>query len=135
MIITREIDYAMRILRSLRAGDLMATPELCRRESLPIHFVYRILKKLENAGFVSISRGKEGGSHLTCDLNKVTMYDLVTALGDRKYVSSCTIPGYECEYRRDHAGICGVHDHLSAVQNDLDNLLKGKSIGQMIAPY
>ncbi|MDR3225423.1 MAG: Rrf2 family transcriptional regulator, partial [Clostridiales Family XIII bacterium] len=114
MIITREIDYAMRILRSLREGDLMATPELCRRENLPIHFVYRILKKLENAGLVIISRGKEGGSQLACDLSGVTMYDLVTALGDRKYVSSCTSPGFECEYRHSHGGKCGVHDHLLA---------------------
>jgi Rrf2 family protein len=132
MIITREIDYATRILRSLQSGSLIATPEICRRENLPIHFVYRILKKLENAGFVTILRGKDGGSQLTCNLNEVSLYDLVIALGDRKYVSSCMVPGYECEYRHDHEGKCGVHDHLASVQEDLDNLLKCKSLYHMI---
>jgi Rrf2 family protein len=120
-------------MRSLQEGDLIATPEICRRENLPIHFVYRILKKLDNAGLVSISRGKDGGTVLSCDLANVTMYDLIEALGERKYVSACTTPGYVCEYRKTHKGNCGVHNHLISVQDDLDNMLKSKSLKQMIA--
>jgi Rrf2 family protein len=132
MIITREIDYALRILRGLQGGELIATPEICRRENLPLHFVYRILKKLDNAGIVDIARGKEGGAKLSCDLDSVTMYSLVEVLGERKYVSACTKPGYECEYRISHNGRCGVHSNLSAMQKDLDDLFKSKTILQMV---
>jgi Rrf2 family protein len=132
MIVTREIDYAFRILRRLQDGNLTATPEICRRENLPIHFVYRILKKLDIAGFVDITRGKDGGAKLACDLDTITVYELIEALGERKYVSSCTRSGYECEYRLNHNGRCGVHNNLTAMQNDLDNLLKSKTLLQMI---
>jgi Rrf2 family protein len=132
MIITREIDYAIRILRRLKDGALTATPEICRDENLPIHFVYRILKKLDNAGIVDIARGKDGGARLTCDLGALTMYDLVAALGERRYVSACTKPGYECAYRLGHGGKCNVHDNLEVIQNDLDNLLKSITLLQVI---
>ncbi|MDR2162852.1 MAG: Rrf2 family transcriptional regulator [Clostridiales Family XIII bacterium] len=132
MIITREIDYAIRILRQLRDGKLKATPEVCQLENLPIHFVYRILKKLDNAGIVDITRGKDGGARLTRDLGEITMYDLVAALGERRYVSACTKPGYDCEYRRDHDGKCGVHDNLTVMQDNLDDMLKGKTIIQIV---
>jgi Rrf2 family protein len=132
MIITREIDYAIRILRRLRGGKLMPTPEICRLENLPIHFVYRILKKLDIAGIVAITRGKDGGARLIRDLDGLSMFDLVAALGERRYVSACTRPGYKCEYRRAHKGKCGVHDNLTIMQDDLDNMLKNKSITQIV---
>jgi Rrf2 family protein len=133
MLITREIDYALRILRRLKNGELIATPEICRNENLPIHFVYRILKKLDNAGIVDIARGKDGGAKLSCDLDSLSMYALVESLGERRYVSACTKPGYECEYRRNHDGKCGVHDNLSEMQGDLDSLFRNRTILQMIS--
>jgi Rrf2 family protein len=133
MLITREIDYALRILRGLKHGELMATPEICRNENLPIHFVYRILKKLDNAGIVDIARGKDGGAKLSCDLGDITMYSLVEALGERRYVSACTKPGYECEYRKSHNGKCGVHDNLSVMQRELDSLFQNRTILEMIS--
>jgi Rrf2 family protein len=132
MIITREIDYAIRILRRIQGGELMPTPEICRLENLPIHFVYRILKKLDIAGIVAIARGKDGGARLIRDLDDLSMYDLVTALGERRYVSACTKPGHKCEYRRAHKGQCGVHDNLTIMQGDLDNMLKSKTITQIV---
>jgi Rrf2 family protein len=133
MLITREIDYALRILRRLQGGELVATPEICRTENLPLHFVYRILKKLHKAGIVDISRGKDGGARLDCDLSDITMYGLVDALGDHKYVSACTKPGYECEYRIKHHGRCGVHGNLASMQRELDDLFKARSILQMVS--
>ncbi|MDR1496761.1 MAG: Rrf2 family transcriptional regulator [Clostridiales Family XIII bacterium] len=133
MIITREIDYAIRILRRLQDGELTPTPEICKRENLPIHFVYRILKKLDNADIVDIARGKDGGAKLSGDLDSITMYDLVSALGERRYVSACTKPGYDCEYRRAHDGKCGVHEKLETMQDALDDMLKSKTMHEMIS--
>jgi Rrf2 family protein len=132
MIITREIDYALKILRNLSSGELTPTPEICRLENLPIHFVYRILKKLDNAGIVDITRGKDGGAQLACDLDKLNVFELVIALGDRRYVSACTAPGYDCEYRKAHDGNCGVHDHLEEMQDELDSLLRSRSISYLL---
>ena len=46
MLITRETDYALRILRTLSDGKSYTAGELAERESLPQKFAYKILKKL-----------------------------------------------------------------------------------------
>ena len=57
MLITREADYALRILRALSGGEQVKAAEICERERLPQQFVYKILKKMEQAGLVRIARG------------------------------------------------------------------------------
>ena len=59
MLITRETDYALRILRALSDGEQITVGDVCKRELLPQQFVYKILKKMEHAGLVRIARGAE----------------------------------------------------------------------------
>ncbi|WP_408609060.1 RrF2 family transcriptional regulator [Aminipila terrae] len=70
MLITRETDYALRILRALADGQQLTSADICQREILPQNFVYKILKKLNKSGIVYIARGAEGGCKLTADLKK-----------------------------------------------------------------
>ena len=49
MMITRESDYGVRIIRALKDGGLMTIGQICERECIPKQFAYKILKKLELA--------------------------------------------------------------------------------------
>ena len=51
LLITKETDYALRILRSLADAGNTKTPikEICDKELLPQQFVYKIAKKLAKA--------------------------------------------------------------------------------------
>ena len=60
MMITRESDYGVRIIRALKDGGLMTIGQICERECIPKQFAYKILKKLELAGLVQIKRGFGG---------------------------------------------------------------------------
>jgi Rrf2 family protein len=133
MIITREIDYAIRVLRRLQNGEFLSHPKLCSNENLPIPFAYRIRKKLNKAGMVDILRGCSGGAKLTCDLGSITMYDLVEALGDHRYVSECLRPGYECEYKQSHGGKCSVQNSLAEMQDHIDNIFKSQTILEILS--
>ena len=55
MLITRETDYALRILRSLAQGSCLTVGELAEKETLPLKFTYKIIKKLEKAGIIGLS--------------------------------------------------------------------------------
>ena len=68
MMITRESDYGVRIIRALRDGGLMTIQQICERECIPKQFAYKILKKLDRAGLVQIKRGNQGGCTLARDL-------------------------------------------------------------------
>ena len=61
MIMTRETDYAVRILRALSCGERMTVRQVCDLELVPVQFAYKILKKLAACGYVEVFRGQEGG--------------------------------------------------------------------------
>ena len=58
-MITRETDYALRLLRTLRDGERRTAAEAAERELVPQSFAHKILKKLARAGFVEVARGAE----------------------------------------------------------------------------
>lgn len=131
MLITRETDYALRILRALSDEELLTVGEICKREFLPQQFAYKILKKLSGAGIVKVTRGAEGGCRLTADLAVTTLYDLMVVMGEDEKVTACMDPDYHCPLRESRGG-CGVHCQLARVQQNLDRELKSHSLRELI---
>lgn len=123
MLITREADYALRILRALSQHEQMTTKEICDQELLPQQFVYKILKKLDRAGWVAVLRGINGGCRLNTELKNVTLFDLITIMEADKKVSSCMQADFNCPWREKHH-VCQVHNHLWKIQQELDQKLQ-----------
>ena len=132
MVITRETDYALRILRALLDGELHAAGEIAQTELLPQAFAYKILKKLEKAGLLEIRRGTAGGCRLTADLDQTSLYDLMLAMGERSGLSACMEPDYQCSWRSSHGG-CSVHCKLLEIQRALDAELRSHSLREILA--
>lgn len=131
LVITRETDYALRILRALLDGELHAAGEIAQTELLPQAFAYKILKKLEKAGLLEIRRGTAGGCRLTADLDQTSLYDLMLAMGERSGLSACMEPDYQCSWRSSHGG-CGVHCKLQEIQRALDAELRSHSLREIL---
>lgn len=127
MLITRETDYALRILRTLSLGRNYTAGELATEEDLPQKFAYKIIKKLEKACIVQIIRGANGGCRLAADLTKVSLYDLIDAVETKACLTSCMNPDYVCEWR-EAKGMCRIHSQLCRVQNAIDEELKSHSL-------
>lgn len=132
LLITRETDYALRILRALSGGEQLTSGDICRKELLPQQFVYKIIKKLERAGVVRITRGAEGGCRLTADLKKLSLYDLTEIMEAEKIISACMEPGFICARRQECDSGCVVHGNLLKIQRVLDEQLKSYSLHQML---
>jgi Rrf2 family protein len=132
MLITREADYALRVLRAVSGGGHVTVGEICRREMLPQQFVYKILKKIERAGLIKITRGSSGGCELVGDLRRANLYDLIGALGAERAIGGCLKEGYECEWVRERNECCSVHSQLQRIQDSLDAELRGCSLHKLI---
>ena len=132
LIITRETDYALRILRALSDGQQITTESICKRELLPQQFVYKILKKMERAGYVQITRGTDGGCRLIANLKDKSLFDLIEIMEADKRISSCMQPGFICEWRLTHGSSCMVHNRLRQIQDVLDTELRKHSLHQML---
>ena len=132
LVITRETDYALRILRALLDGGLHTVGQLSQDELLPQAFAYKILKKLEKAGLIQVVRGTAGGCRLAADLSKVSHYDLMRAIGEHGCLSTCMAPDYACPWR-ERQGSCTVHDRLLEIQATLDSELRRHSLASILA--
>ena len=71
MLITRETDYALRVLRALSDGEQHTAGEISSTQLVPKQFAYKIIKKLDKGGLVSIARGVDGGCAIHCGLAQV----------------------------------------------------------------
>ena len=130
-VITRETDYAIRLLRTLRDGERHTAAEAAERELVPQPLAYKILKKLSKAGLVEVTRGADGGCRLLADLDRTTLYDLLEAMGEDCRLSGCMASDHPCTWREAHGG-CTVHCHLAAIQSKLDEELKSHTLADIL---
>ncbi|MCD8152826.1 MAG: Rrf2 family transcriptional regulator [Clostridiales bacterium] len=130
-MITRETDYALRLLRSLMDEELHPAAEIAEKEMVPQAFSYKILKKLSKAGYIQILRGADGGCRLAADLKKISLYDLMNAMGDNCGINRCMDDSYQCPWREKHE-ICEVHCRLAKIQETITTELQAHSLQELL---
>lgn len=129
MLITRRSDYAMRVFRVLKDGKIHNVREICEKEDIPKAFAYKILRELELADLVKSERGNRGGYLLNGDLEKITLYDVVSITEGDLAILHCM----KDECNRNPEGMpCKVHNEIERIQNILIDEMKKKSISEIM---
>ena len=124
MLFTREVDYAIRTLRSLKSGEKYSVGMICDNEDIPEAFTYKILKKLQRADVISITRGMYGGYQLNKDLSTVSLFDIVVAIDPEFIITSCM--------KDEDSGFDRFQEELYGLQDVIVNRLEQTSIKQII---
>ena len=133
MLITKETDYALRILRALAVRGLQTATELSEQELIPLPYAYKILKKLQQGGFLQIIRGPGGGYLLSAPLDQVTLYQLIQNMQELFYVSPCVRPDHQCPWFESHHDvICHTHLYLQNMQDRLKSELQAATLQQVL---
>ncbi len=131
-ILTRETDYALRLLRGLSDGNWHTAGALAEQEMVPQAFAYKILKKLSKGGFAEVVRGADGGWRLTADLERSSLYDLMIAMEERCTINACMEPAFTCQWR-ERNGPCSVCQRLCIIQKNLEKELRAHSLASFFA--
>lgn len=131
MLITKETDYALRMLRVLLDGNKHSAADISETELIPMHFAYQILRKLSAGRLVQVSRGASGGCELSCDIDETSLYDLMVVMGERGVLCSCMEPGYDCRWRDAH-GKCAIHCQLAELQRNQDEAFRAMSLRKLL---
>ena len=121
MLITRETEYALRILRALSRGEQLPAAAVAQRENMSTAVTLKILKCLHAAGLVDSRRGASGG-YLLSSRDPLYLWDVFQALGESPYVNRCQQPVYSCE--NEPEGRCGICRELCRIQEVLDTELR-----------
>ena len=130
MLVTREMDYAMRVVRALDSLDGLATAAgVAEREQMPQAVTLKILKRLTTAGIVESRRGPAGGYRLRRSPEALTLYDLFRVFGRDPLLNRCQAADYRCENYPD--GDCGTCRELCRIQEILDAELRRTPLSRL----
>ena len=122
MLMTREMDYALRIMRALYQKEQLSATAIAQQEHMPKAVTLKILKQLRSAGLVDSRRGPSGGYLLLRPCEEMNLWELFQAMGGGMLINRCQQPGYQCESRPE--GNCGLCRELSRIQEMLDGEMK-----------
>ncbi|MCL2839487.1 MAG: Rrf2 family transcriptional regulator [Defluviitaleaceae bacterium] len=131
MLLTKECDYGLRIIRTLGDGHKRTVQTICDKEHVPHKYAYKILKKLQHAGLVQNKRGPDGGYFLIKPLNTFTIYDVVSAVNESLFVFECLRDGAICPINNDDKP-CIIHGELNRIQNVLMDEMKSKTMDAFV---
>lgn len=132
MLVTREMDYTMRIVRALYRDGQLSAAAVAKQENMPKAVTLKLLKQLSAAGLVESRRGAAGGYLLAKAPDELTMYDLLEAVGERILVNRCQQTGYRCENNTD--GGCGMCTEFGRIQQALDDALRRVPLSAVYGP-
>lgn len=133
MLITRECDYAVRVIRAL-AGELrLSVSDICEREAITAPFAYKILKKLQKAEIVKGYRGVHGGYSLNKELKELNLYEIYHAIDPDMFIIECMNPSYSCMRHEKSETPCLVHQELESIQIEVWNMLKRKNLQELLS--
>ena len=132
MFISRELDYAFRIIRALaRQGDCVVVSQMCADEALPQPYSYKILKKLERASMVKAYPGVNGGYQLIASPQALTIYDVYRAIEGNLCINKCMKDEYSCANMQ-HNNRCAIHNELILIQDDIINAMKQHTLAEIL---
>ena len=133
MIITREVDYSIRLIRAMQDGEIHSMKPLCQEEEIPWKFAYQIIRKLRDAGLFRTYSGVRGGCQLIRKPSDITLLTVLRALDDRCFVSACVENGYECEWVKKKQHPCNVHTKLCAIERALETTFAGITMEDLLS--
>lgn len=98
-LITREVDYAIRILVYMYKSDsdLFTADSLKEATDIPLAFIRKITQKLAKGGFISSIKGKNGGLKLVKKADSITVFELIIFLQGKISFTECTFLNHPCQ--------------------------------------
>ncbi len=134
-MITREADYAIRILLHLAKNAANPNPvssaDLAKEMMVPYRFMRRIGLKLHKSGFVESKKGKGGGLFLLKSPSSVSILDILRVFDEHGMtLNVCLVKNQEGN-KCPRNGFCSVHKEISALQNILEARLGSLTLDKL----
>ena len=129
MLYSQETTYAIRIIDALKDGNLHPATEIVKTQEIPQAWGYKIAKKLEEAGFITIKRGRYGGYTLAKDLEDFSFKDVILAIEPDMNIRPCL--NAPCPLKRDK-GTCSLYHEIMHLQSKIIGLLDDSSMKDVL---
>jgi len=106
--------------------------DVASAEGLPGDYVEQILLKLRRAGLVTSIRGAKGGYRLARPAETVSVRDVIEAAENHTFEVNCDAHPVSAERCHPNSA-CAIRPVWRALQQQIDALLDGISLGDLLA--
>lgn len=129
MKITREADYALRIVAMLaKEGKQIEAKRIAEQNDIPYRFTLKILRKIVQSGIIKSYRGVNGGYVLNREPSEITFKEVIEMIDGKLYINHCMDNDETCKC----SGVCEVQRKLLKVQNMITNELNQITLADVI---
>lgn len=132
MLLTKECDYGVRILRALKGGELINVAQIADQEDISTQITYKMTRKLEKAGMIESQRGVNGGYRLKISLDQITLLDVFRAVDQNLMICDCSCDRENTCSRNPKDNPCMVHLEFCRLQQVMEEELHSKSVLEVI---
>jgi Rrf2 family protein len=94
--VSRQADYAIRVVLDLSRHGEARIKEIAHRQSLSPSYVGRISQRLAKTGILENRRGRLGCLGLACSPDQITLLDVIEAVDGPVKVDRCLLAPGEC---------------------------------------
>ena len=129
-LITKQIDYAIRILGSMaREKDIMhTTTSLAEKLKISRPFVRGILQKLNKENIVVSSKGKSGGFKFEADPHKISIISIIEIFDGPVKLDNCLIGNKVCPDTK----TCLLKKKLKEMSNYINSEFKSLTLAELL---
>jgi Rrf2 family protein len=96
MRISRQADYAIRVVLDLSLHPEARIREVARRQRLSVSYVGRISQRLAKTGILDNRRGRLGCLRLASSPSQISILDVIEAIDGPARVDRCLLAPIEC---------------------------------------
>jgi Rrf2 family transcriptional regulator, nitric oxide-sensitive transcriptional repressor len=107
-MLSKTAEYALRavVLMGGLSGQPASADLLAEKTKVPRRYLHRVLQDLVAAELVSSRSGPGGGYELAAATNKLTILDVVNAVGSIERINACPLG------LKSHTKLCPLHKEL-----------------------
>jgi len=131
MLITRESEYAMRMVRALADNEVRAVRKICDDELIPHKWAYKILKKMERAKIVKAFHGANGGYRLDMELSQISMLDILGINENTLRFNECMYSANGCMHHGKTGG-CEIRRELGRLETIIKTALSERTMDMVV---
>lgn len=119
MALNTSTGYALRALLEISGerGASVSAQSICERQKLPKKYIEHLLRSLRKAGLIKSSAGSLGGYTLARPADKISLHDVVEAVGDLSWQLDCHMDKHHC--LGDKCGLLPLFRELAGKQREL----------------
>ncbi|MBI5754260.1 Rrf2 family transcriptional regulator [Candidatus Peregrinibacteria bacterium] len=135
--LTQKVDYGIILLTALarpRSGaqvkNQLSIKKIAEENNVSFLFLQKIAGLLQKAGIIKAERGKFGGYKLMKELKDLNLGQIIETLEGPIAIVPCLNP--RCKPACKRIGHCTVRPSMSKINNEIQNVITGKTLDYFI---